>query len=200
MFNSNTEYAESQHEALDYAAGEEVRPRPVLAAKRLDMHKLLSTPETPIPWRCDRLAADGYVTVLTGEGGEGKSFLTRALAQAVVGGGAAGGIECRLGRVVMFDAENGARLLTRRVRAAGIEPDAIAFYDADGFDLRRHHEQFKAVIERERANLVVIDSLRILAPGAKESEADDMAPMMTAIRRLARETNAAVRKVSGQLT
>jgi archaellum biogenesis ATPase FlaH len=192
MFKNNTQHPESQHEALVHAAGEEARPHPVLAAKRLDMHKLLSTPETPIPWRCDRLAADGYVTVLTGEGGEGKSFLTLALAQAVVRGGAAGGIECRLGRALMFDAENGPQLLTRRVRAAGIDPDGIAFYDADGFDLRRHQEQFKAVIKAERANLVVIDSLRILAPGAKESEADDMAPVMTVIRRFARETKAAV--------
>ncbi|MEA2621641.1 MAG: putative primase/helicase [Chloroflexota bacterium] len=163
-----------------------------LAACRLDVPSLLDEPETPVPWRCDKLAADGYVTVLTGEGGEGKSFLALALAKAVAEGGSAAGIACLAGRAVIFDAENGERLLARRLKAARVPRKGVEVYNADGFDIRRDIEDFKAVIRAERADLVVLDSLRILAPGAKESEGDDMAPVMTAIRHVARETGAAV--------
>jgi AAA domain len=168
------------------------RKRPRLEARRLDVGRLLDLPETPLPWRCDRLAADGYVTVLTGEGGEGKSLLTLALAKAVAVGSSAAGIECGAGRAVIFDAENGERLLARRLKAAGVPRRGIEVYDADMFDIRSDVEQFAEVVGRERANFVVLDSLRILAPGSKESEADDMAPVMTAVRRLARTTEAAI--------
>jgi hypothetical protein len=172
------------------------RPTPFrperLAARRLDVGKLLDLPAQQLRWRCDRLAADGFVTVLTGEGGEGKSFLTLALAKAVAEGGTVAGVACRAGRSVIFDAENGEHLMARRLKAAAIPRDGVAIYDADGFDIRRDREEFAAAIRVERADFVVLDSLRILAPGAKESEGDDMAPVMTAVRRLARETQAAI--------
>src|SRR4051794_6655432 len=162
-------------------------PHNRLAPRRLDVSRLLTLPDEPLRWRCDRLAADGFVTVLTGEGGEGKSFLTLALAKAVAEGGHAAGIRCRAGRSLIFDAENGERLLARRLKAAAIPNDGVEVYDADGFDIRREVDLFAEVIHEERANFVVLDSLRILAPGARESEGDDMAPVMTAIRRLARD-------------
>ena len=168
------------------------RRAPRLASRRLDIGNLLDLPVEPLRWRCDRLAADGFVTVLTGEGGEGKSFLTLALAKAVAEGGSAGGVDCRAGRAVIFDAENGEQLMARRLKAAGIPREGVAVYDADGFDIRSQLDEFKTVIRDERADFVVLDSLRILAPGAKESEGDDMAPVMTAVRRLARETRAAI--------
>jgi AAA domain-containing protein len=171
---------------------DEPRRAPCLASRRLDIGKLLDLPATRLRWRCDRLAADGYVTVLTGEGGEGKSFLTLALAKAVAEGGSAAGVACRAGRSVIFDAENGEQLMARRLQAARIPREGVAVYDADGFDIRRQLDEFRTVIRDERADFVVLDSLRILAPGAKESEGDDMAPVMSSVRRLARETRAAI--------
>lgn len=158
----------------------------------LDIEELLTMPDEPMQWRCDRLAADGHVTLITGEGGEGKSLFTLALAKAVAQGGSVAGIDCAVGTVVMFDAENGVKLISRRAKAADVPVTGIDFYEADGFDLQRHVNQFKRVIRQHNANLVVLDSLRILAHTARESEADHMAPLMTTIRRLARETNAAI--------
>jgi hypothetical protein len=166
--------------------------QPRLANRRLDLARLLALPDRPLPWRCDRLAADGYVTVLTGEGGEGKSFLTLALAKGVAEGEDAAGIACRPGRAILFDAENGEPLMARRLKAAGVRPGALDVVDADGLDIRRDHDAFVEAIETWGADLVVLDSLRILASGAKESEGDDMAPVMTAIRHVARRTRAAV--------
>jgi archaellum biogenesis ATPase FlaH len=179
-------------EDADAGAGSGVARRIRLAERRLDVGQLLDLPVEPLTWRCDRLAADGYVTVLTGEGGEGKSFLTLALAKAVAEGTSAAGVRCQAGRSVIFDAENGTQLMARRLKAAAIPRKGVAVYDADGFDIRRDLSDFASAIREERADFVVLDSLRILAPGAKESEADDMAPVMTAVRRLARETMAAI--------
>jgi KaiC/GvpD/RAD55 family RecA-like ATPase len=163
-----------------------------LENRLLDVKQLLTMPDEPVPWRCDRLAADGHVTLITGEGGEGKSLFTLALAKGVAEGSSVAGIDCEPGNAVMFDAENGEKLIARRAKAAGVPPNGIAFYEADGFDLQRHVEQFERAIRRHDANLVVIDSLRILAHTARESEADHMAPLMSKIRRLARSTNAAI--------
>ena len=82
--------------------------------------------------------------------------------------------------------------MARRLQAARIPREGVAVYDADGFDIRRQLDEFRTVIRDERADFVVLDSLRILSPGAKESEADDMAPVMSSVRRLARETRAAI--------
>lgn len=163
-----------------------------LENRLLDVKQLLTMPDEPVPWRCDRLAADGHVTLITGEGGEGKSLFTLALAKGVAEGSPVAGIDCASGNAVMFDAENGEKLIARRAKAAGVPPNGIAFYEADCFDLQRHVEQFERAIRRHDANLVVIDSLRILAHTARESEADHMAPLMSSIRRLARSTNAAI--------
>jgi hypothetical protein len=179
-------------DGADAGAGTGAARRTRLAERRLDVGELLDLPLEPLRWRCDRLAADGFVTVLTGEGGEGKSFLTLALAKAVAEGTSAAGLGCRAGRSVIFDAENGEQLMARRLKAAAIPRKGVAVYDADGFDIRRDLSDFASVIREERADFVVLDSLRILAPGAKESEADDMAPVMTAVRRLARETMAEI--------
>jgi AAA domain len=54
------------------------------AGRILDVGEMLAQPEEPIPWRCEDLAADGYLTVLAGRGGEGKSWLALALARAVL--------------------------------------------------------------------------------------------------------------------
>jgi len=87
---------------LLHALLDEARPAPWQAAptgeattttdrydgRVLDVAALLAAPDTPVPWRCDGLAADGFLTVLAGRGGEGKSWLTLALAAGVARGGA----------------------------------------------------------------------------------------------------------------
>lgn len=165
---------------------------PRYAGRRLDMEALLATPDEPIPWRCFRFAADGYLTTMAGRGGEGKSWVTLGLAHGVHEGRTVAGIPCEKGVAVVFDAENGAKLLKKRFRAAGIGAGTVQPFDADGLHIVKDLDWFKEMIEAEGANLAIFDSLRILSSGVDENNTEEIEPIMSALRRLARETGAAI--------
>jgi hypothetical protein len=159
----------------------------------IDVQAALAEPDDPLPWRCHGFAADGYLTVVAGRGGEGKSWFTLALACGVARGATIAGIECVQGRAVLFDAENGRRLIARRLRAAQLGPAlAVQPVDAGGLHVLHDIEWFRDVIEREAANLAVFDSLRVLSSGVKENDSDAMEPIITALKLLARDTGAAI--------
>jgi archaellum biogenesis ATPase FlaH len=162
------------------------------AGRVLDVPALLAQPDEPIPWRCHNLAADGFLTVLAGAGGEGKSWLALALACGVARGESAAGIKCAKGRALIFDAENGPKLTIRRFRTAGVRDLAVQPVDAGGLLILRDLNWFKQTIEEQRAHLVVFDSLRVLSSGAKENDSDVMEPIITALKQIARDTGAAV--------
>ena len=160
--------------------------------RRLDMAHLLAQPPREVPWRNRDLTADGKVTTLAGQGGDGKSWVAQALAQGVYEGTEVAGIACTKGRGLLFDAEAGKDEVVRRFRLAATPAEAIAVYDADGLHIVRDQAYFRAVIERERPQLVIFDSLRTLASGADEDSSRDMEPIMGALRRMARSLEVAV--------
>lgn len=160
------------------------------AHRLLDLRKLLLTADEPVPWVIARVAARECVTVIAGAGGEGKSLLTQAFSGGVLCGSTIAGIACEKGRVAMFDAENGPRIIAKRTKGLGLPLDGLSIYDAAGLNLERDEDWIAG--ELGGVDLAVFDSLRTLAPGAKENDSDDMAPVMAVFRRLAIRSGAAV--------
>src|SRR5437879_659077 len=82
----------------------------------------------------------------------------------------------------------GERLIGRRYKSAGGPPTGVALYEATGLDLAQHGDWLIQRVRNEDADFVVIDSLRTLAPHMAENDGDTVLPVMTSLRRVARET------------
>lgn len=183
------------HLPADFAAAAGEDGGPGLTGRRLDPAELLRLARDPIPWVLHDLAARGYLTVLAGRGGEGKSLFTLAAASAVQAGGSVGGLAAATGAAALFDAENGPPLLGRRLAMlAPDDPTPAGLYDAAGIELTDPAAvaALAREITTEGYGLVILDALRTLAPRVSENDGDEMAPLVVAIKNLARETAAAV--------
>ena len=163
-------------------------------AHRLDVAELMNRQPEATPWRCGEIAADGFVTCLTGHGGEGKTWLAMALAVGVACGSSPAGITCRKGKVLYLDAESGERLLHPRLHAIDAPRVNLSVFVSDGLDLAKasHVEWLKGLIEAEEINLLILDSFRSLSPTMIENDGDSVAPVALAIRDVARSTGCAV--------
>jgi 5S rRNA maturation endonuclease (ribonuclease M5) len=134
------------------------------------------------------IAARGVLTVLVGRHSSFKTFLMMLAGHAVHRGDSEiAGLACSQRTVLYLDGENGPRVMGKRFRDAGIPADGMLVADATGIVLPRDIAKVKATIEATGAGLVVLDSLRRLAVGARENLSDDMAPLVAAVAQLARE-------------
>jgi RecA-family ATPase len=160
----------------------------------LNMAALMAQPERPTAWRIDRFAQDGALTILAAKGGVGKSWLGIAACAAVQAGRPLADIAVERGRAVYVDAEMGAMQMVDRFRQAGLPADAFSVLDALGLDIGAPGGVALLTDELRTtgARLVVLDSLRKLAPTMRENESDDMGHLLAALTLMARSLNAAV--------
>lgn len=156
----------------------------------LSVPDMIDTNPADIDWLVDGLVARGYVTMLAGREGAGKSLLTQALAVGVAAGRPVAGLECQPGRVWLVDAENGPQLIHGRLKALGIQPPAarrLRVFDADGFDIQRDRSRLIAELENaeHRPDLLVLDSWKSLW-GGSEQNPGAVTVMLNELRDLAR--------------
>lgn len=150
----------------------------------------------PIAWAVPDFAAHGYLTVLAGVAGVGKSQLALWLAAQAAHAGTP---------ALYLDAENGPDHLIRLAHAMALPPGLVGLVDmagvslSDAATLRRVVSEvmarsFARYFRHERFDgpLVVLDSLRRFAPGLSENSSDDMAPYVASLQAFARSTRAAV--------
>ncbi len=161
--------------------------------RRVDIAAMLAKPPQPIPWRVHGLVADGTLTIAAGEAGSGKTWLAQALCVGVKRGHSVAGMPCVQGRALYIDGEMGARMFVERLRASDVGAE-FELRDAMGLDLSKPDDLawLRGEIKATGAQFVVIDSLRRLTPSQPENDSDAMAPVISAIAKLARDTNAAI--------
>ncbi len=153
----------------------------------LDVERMLSTEPPPIPWVVEPLLAEGCVTMLAGREGQGKSMLALALASAIGHGAHVAGLTCNTGRVLYVDAENGEREAHRRVRGLGVKRDALVYVEAVGFSLAADVELLAELIDEHQPGVLVLDSLRSLAPGLDENDSRPVEAALRPVSRLAQD-------------
>jgi hypothetical protein len=146
---------------------------------------MLKMTPPPVPWVVEPLLAQGCVTMLAGREGQGKSMLALALAAAIGHGAVVAGLDCRRGRVLYVDAENGEREAHRRIHGlGGIAPQSLVYVEANGFSIAAHLAELNALVEDRRPDVLVLDSLRSLAPGLDENDSQQAEAALRPVVRL----------------
>jgi hypothetical protein len=132
--------------------------------------------------------------MLAGREGCGKSMLALALS-AALGHGWREVVEMPSvypGLVVYVDAENGPREAHRRLHGLDVNPHRLVYVEADGFSLKTHREELEALVEAHDLALLVLDSLRSLAPGLDENDSMQVEAVLRPITRLAQTRHIAI--------
>lgn len=160
----------------------------------LDTSTMLATEPPPVRWLIDGVVERGSLTLLAGREKEGKSLLTQALAACVAsGGGEIAGITCKPGKVLLVDAENGGRVLHRRVRGLGLaseHSDQLVIAEARGADLRHHLSHLDALLREHEPDLLIVDSFRSTWAG-EENSSGEVAAVLDPVRNLVRDRDVA---------
>lgn len=144
-----------------------------------DIGELVSTPTPAVPWIAENLLAEQDITLISGKGGIGKSYVLMQLAIDLAAGRPVLGRfpAVRPHRVLYLDLEM-PRIQTRRrfqrmLAGAGVAPDNLVI----ARDARRclpgvwlDHEKpqlepLKTLLKVAKPELVLVDSLRRLAAG-----------------------------------
>lgn len=160
-------------------------PPAVEKLRLLDIDRMLATTPPPVPWLVEPLLAQGCVTMLAGREGQGKSMLALALAAAIGHGANVAGFDCQPGRVLYVDAENGEREAHRRIHGLGVKPGALVYAEANGFGLATDIALLAGLIDEHKPTVLVLDSLRSLAPGLDENDSRPVEAALRPVSRLA---------------
>lgn len=159
-----------------------------------DLARLVAQPAKPIPWMVEGIAARGKLTVLSGAADVGKSWVAIACCAGVGTGQSFAGIPCERGRALYLDGEMGEDEFADRLRGLGLTGRELDHLDVArvGLDLSKPADRGRVAALISGYALVVVDSLRALAPAMRENDSDSVAPIVSAIRNTARETGAAI--------
>lgn len=184
-------------QTYDWAAFESIlkaAAQPVRHYPRLDLTK----PVPPTDWVIEGLIEAGVVTVLAGDSGVGKSFITSALGIAVASDEPKflGLPVKKHGRVIIVDEENAPDLVLQRLNALGLKPEhkeRIEYISMAGVNLYAEPTLLLEEALDIEPTVIVLDSQSAVGLGAEENSNDDMTRLFkNGFRPLARETGAAV--------
>jgi hypothetical protein len=159
-----------------------VTPTVHLASRVVDIDR----PAPPVEWIIPNIAARAMLTVLSGQGGTGKTSLLLQLA-AVYGA-------VHLGRAAMISAEN-VTALHILANSMGIGSRSVTVYRGDGLNLSREEDRLGLeldILDAGGLDLLVLDSLVTFAPGCDTNGGSDMSPYLDGLQKMAEKLNAAV--------
>jgi len=154
----------------------------------------------PVSWLIKGVLPKGDVGAVFGESGAGKSFFALDLVMAVATGAAWKGHEVRQQGAVAYICAEGAGGFTRRIQAYaehhGVDLAAAPLFvlgDAPNFIEKVDVIDLKAALKvLPPLQVIVVDTLAQVTPGANENSGEDMGRALAHCRGLARATGALV--------
>ena len=145
------------------------------------------------------LISAGSVNLVVGEGGSKKTWAMLDLGVAVAQGEKWLDFQTKQGVVLFVDEESGPLRLRRRLhetlRGHTAQPEIpFAFISLSQINFREINDinALHVLIETIKAQLVIIDALADIMPGADENAVKDVQPIFLALRRIAEITRAAI--------
>lgn len=188
FFNAYNDFA--IFEVLLDAANE-----PIRHYKRLD----LTAPVPPVNWVVEGMVEAGVVTIITGDGGVGKSFVTMAMAMSIAQGLPFLGREVKKGPVQYVDEEQPPDLVMQRLAGLGVGMDVkdwwkdIDYLNYAGVNLHEEPEKLLDEVIDARPTALFLDTLSAVTVGLNENENWEMTKLLVeGMRPLARLSGAAV--------
>ena len=155
----------------------------------------------PIEWVWEGRVAQGYVSMLGGTGGVGKSGTVASLEVAVLSGQMFLGGQTMQGAVIHADFDTDARAqlpwLERAVIGQGVSRDVlkqITYVDSEsgGFMDEAGLAALRAHAVQTGAVLLVVDAFTSAFPMIRGNDAGEVMQVMAALRQLAKDMNIAV--------
>ena len=114
------------------------------------------------------------------------------IASATTRAGSIAGMTCQPGTVAYLDAENGEAEIHRRTHGLAVVPERMVMVEVVAFDLRHHLDDLVAAIDDAAPSVLVLDSLRSLAPGWEENDSGSTEIVLRPVVRLAQERDLAL--------
>ena len=150
----------------------------------------------PIVWLYESYIPIGTVTILFGEGGEGKSFYSLALAAAISKGILLPGMDKPFpaSAVIVQNAENPwASVIKPRLEMLGADCDKIYRINDGGQRLTLTDERIEAAIRKHNVKLTIIDPIQSHLPSSMSmGRAESVRPMLTHLENVAARTQSAI--------
>jgi hypothetical protein len=170
-------------------------------ARKLVRRNLNEAIDVPIMWLWKDRLPEGFVVILDGLAGQGKTFIAGDLIARITTGrpmpGDGGPDEPDPGKVrnVMFlsTEDDYGRVIKARVKAAGGDPRRVYHYDENTPpNLSHDMDDFEEFIREEKIALVVLDPLFGFLGGLNKNSEDEMRPLMEKLKGVAQRTGAVI--------
>jgi len=137
----------------------------------------------------DPLIPEGSITLLCGDAGIGKSYISLFLGILMADGSEFLGAKMKQKNVLFVDLESSLSLLNTRIQSIGIKSENIFFYTEPlNFLMKEDIAELKNEILYRDAGFCVIDSLMDVIPGINENDSGAMNQIFSALRSLVKQT------------
>jgi len=151
----------------------------------------------PISWFYQPFIPIGTVSILLGDGGDGKSFYSLALATAISRGLSLPGMENALlppSDVIVMNGENPwAKVIKPRLEMLGADCTKIHRINDGGKRLTLADRRIEAAIRKHNAKLTIIDPMQsYLSENFSMNRAESVRPALMHLEKVAEETDSAI--------